>query len=197
MTTLTYPSRTIMAYVGPDSGVVSRSSVTGLPDWYGTKFYVPSTGGTTTRGWRQFDIDPDGDETLQATIGTIGVAGLSVGSGGSAEISYDGTKLFFISEIGNSVRLAEVNASDLSLSAQFGTASSNATPSTSSRILSPFMMTMQNSGGTPKLICSASSNYGEIDALPQSGFASNLNLGDTDEHVGGNLIGPGGGYLGW
>lgn len=189
MTTLTYAANTIMAYVGSDADVVGYSGLVVMPDWPGTKVYFLQTA-ISGPGLRQFDIDPDGDETLQRGKAAIGVAGINAASGGAAALSNDGTQLFFISESNNSVRLAEVKASDLTLTAQFGTSSSNATASTTARLLGIHMMATQSG----KLFMSTAGNTGELDMLPQSGFSPNANLGVTDEKAtAGVLIGPGGG----
>lgn len=178
-----------MAYVGIDSGVVGYSGLTVLPDWTGTKVYFLQTSALLGDGIRQFDIDPNGDETLKRTAADIGVSGINTGSGGAASLSYNGETLVFISETGNSCRMALVQASDLTLLTQFGTAGSSAGASTASRLLSPHMIAPYD--GEFVLACAGA--LGEFDALPEPALTPNVNAGNADEKKAfGLLLGRGG-----
>lgn len=185
MSSLTFENNSIMAYVGADADVTGVNNVTALPDWAGDKVYFIAEG-VSGKGVRQFDIDPNGDETLQRGIASIGVAGISTANGGAASLSSDGAKLYFTSEAANSVRLAVVRASDLVLLNQFGTASSSLADSDGSRILS---VTEQIYMGSLLLTGSLKAT-GELCELDAS-LASNTRVGALDEvSSDGVLLGP-------
>lgn len=135
MTTLTFAANTIMAYVGPDSGVVGVSGVTGMPFWAGTKAYFLQTAALTGPGIRQFDIDPDGDETLQRSAAALGVDQVGATTGGAACLSEQGDFIQFVSHSANSVELARVHAVGLTLDKTFGAQGSSTAPSGGGRIL--------------------------------------------------------------
>lgn len=185
MSTVTYLANSIMAYVGSDADVTGVNNVTALPDWAGDKVYFIAEG-VSGKGIRQFDIDPNGDETLQRGIASIGVAGISTANGGAASLSSDGAKLYFTSEAANSVRLAVVRASDLVLLNQFGTATSSLSNSDGTRILS---VTEQIYLGTLLLTGSLKAS-GELCELDAS-LVTNTRLGALDEvSSDGILLGP-------
>lgn len=189
MTTQTFASNAVMAYVGPDAGVVGVSGLTVMPVWGGSQvfFLQPSVAGP---GIRQFSIDTPGAETLQQTQATLGLSVISASSGGAAAITPDGTELHFISGTGNSVQCAQIQASDLTLLHTFGTASNSTLPSTTTLILAMDKMTATNSN----LVCGSASSLQEIDSIGLAGFNANVNCGDLDT-AGvqfGTLVGPGG-----
>jgi hypothetical protein len=191
MTTQTFATNSIMAYVGANAGVVGVSGLTLMPDWEGSRIFFLQTS-VMGPGIRQFNIDTNGDETLQQTQATLGLSVISAGSGGAACVSYDGTQLYLISGSGNSVQLAQIQASNLTLTATFGTAGNSTLPSTSTRILAPQLMTMLNSAGSPYLLMASAASTEELDAIQQSGFTPNVNLGDLTQSVaGGAQVGHG------
>lgn len=191
MTTLTYAANTIMAYVGADSDVVGKASVTGLPVWAGDKFYLPSLGTGAHSGWRQFDIDPDGDETLQKNIGTIGITQVDTGTGGAAAVSADGAYLYHVSTNGNLAQYAKIQASDLTLVGTFGTAQS-LDPDDSTHILYPYVL-FPLSGN---LLSASQSTLQKIDRIALPAFSARTNVGalDTAGTTFGAMLGPGGSH---
>jgi hypothetical protein len=126
MTTQAYKANTIMAYVGADAAVVGYIGTCVMPDWEGDKVYLIAT---TSPYWgiRQFDIDPDGIETLQKTPISLNVSGLYANA--APALSYDGDMLTFLASTGASVSIAQANAADLTLDTTFGTPSTSGTPS--------------------------------------------------------------------
>lgn len=193
MTTETFVNNSIMAYVGADADVTGYSGLIALPDWGGDKVYFLQTSAISGPGIRQFDIDSNGDETLQRSAASIGVAGVTASSGSAASISSDGSKLYFTSEAANSVRLAEVRASDLQLINQFGTSGSSTAPSSSSRILAVSSQIYIGSS----VLCGSLFSTEELNVL-DSGLGSNTPLGDLDESsVAGVLVGHGSGNNGY
>jgi hypothetical protein len=183
-----------MAYVGMDAGVVGVSSVTGLPWWGGDKVYFvsPGTAAGGGAGLRQFNIDPDGSETLQRTAGAIGVFEINTASGGAICLSADGTTIYLISHFGNSCQLGKVRASDLTLLGTFGSYSSSVISSSSNIIAMDKMISSPNNS---QLVCGTEFNTQEIDEVAAAfGPTSNFVCGtlDTAPASFGVLLGPGG-----
>jgi len=183
MTTQTYVANSIMALVGVDSGVVGVSGLTVMPVWEGSYVYFLQTSDLYGPGIRKLYIDDPGTEALQVTKATLGLASISASSGGAAAVSYDGTQLVFVCDTGNSVKLAEINAATLTLTGTFGTSNSSVGPSTTTNIIAPQVMTVQNQGGLPVLLCASAAAAEEIDSLPISGFAPNTKLGNLTQQV--------------
>lgn len=129
MTTLTFDTNTIMAYV-TESGDVGAASVNAaLPDWEGSSVYFPRIGTDANCGLAKFNIDPDGSKTDEATIAALGVSGMQYSSGGAISLSGDGAHLLFLSTLTGPYNLAR--CSDLSFLATrttSGTAPYNAVP---------------------------------------------------------------------
>jgi hypothetical protein len=194
MTTLTFGVNTIMAYVGADTGVVGVSGLTGMPVWGGSQVFFLQTS-VSGPGIRQFNIDPDGSETLQQTLATLGLSVISTSSGGAACVTPDGRTIQFISATGNSVQLAEILASNLTLIGTFGTAGGSTSPSTSTRILAMDRMVATAS----HLTCGSVSSTQEVDTVQLTGAGTpgpNTNDGDlSGGHAFGIQLGPASGSL--
>lgn len=134
---ITAPS--ILGYLGSAAGPTGNvSSVNGqscAPDWDGSNLYMYKAGTSGTDGLIKFGLDT-GDRGIDATVTALTVTRVDATSGGAFVFLPDG-HLAFVSDSGNSSKLATVNASALTLASQFGTASSSTSPSTSLRILKP------------------------------------------------------------
>jgi hypothetical protein len=183
MTSTPYLNNSIMAYIGANSPVSGYANVCALPGWEGSKLYIPVAGVGAAGGIRQFDIDPNGDETLQKTGSGIGVAGIQFSSGGAIALSWDGVKIFCFAQFANSVQLAEINAADLTLTATFGVPSGGLTPSTATRICAPHELVVMNAGGgSPRELLAACFRAGELDLL-QDLMPVNFVVGDVDERA--------------
>lgn len=191
MTTLTFPTNSIMAYVGADSGVVGVAGVTGLPYWPGDILVLMQTAALGSPGLRLFDIDPDGDETLQRTRAAIGVDEINTSTGGSACLTEDGLYVQFISHFANSCEFARVRTADFVLDAQFGIHSSSTAASGGTRILAPF--TMLNGLEDNRLITTTQFNTQQV-ATIDTAFVACVSNGtlSTAGSTFGVLMGPGG-----
>lgn len=180
-----------MAYVGADADVVGVSGTVCLPYWDGSSVYFFQTNPFNSPGIRKFNIDSDGDETLQrsrANIGTNWVYGGPYGS--AAALSYDGNDIFFISDPDNTSEIAKVQASDLTLTGTVSAASSSLSPS---NLISPYQFAGALNGGTSWLFSTTGLNIGSVHnnaySINADTFTTSSMIGAPDEHgTGGSLI---------
>jgi hypothetical protein len=113
MTTLTYPTNTIMCYPVTGSTFSTYDVNSCAVFWAGTKVYFTVTGAGAAGGLRQFNIDPDGLETLSKTATAMGRTGVS--GDNNFEISRDGNYLYGLLETTpqNSSPIMRVDAATL------------------------------------------------------------------------------------
>jgi len=198
---VTVIANSIMAYVGAEADVHGVNGFAAIPDWVNANMYCVQTAGGATSGLRKFELDPDeaddqvgGDELAQTSRDDMGVHEVSIGAGGGFMLSKDGRWLTFMSNSSNSMILAQVNTSDLSVVGEFGIASSSLSPSTTTRILSTNYLFPIHFGSEHEVISASATATEEISILPQStgGMGPNDNAGDlTEQALAGALLGPG------
>lgn len=189
MTTRSYAANSILAYMGADADVVGVSGTVCLPYWDGASVYFFQTNQFGSPGIRKFDIDADGDETLQRSKASIGTNWTYAGPYGSAAtLSYDGSYIFYISDPGNSSQAAKVQASDLTLVNTQDVASNNLDPALG--LLSPYQFSGALYGSTSWLFSTTGLNIGnahnDMYALDGDNFVSRAQIGPPDEHGTGN-----------
>lgn len=173
-----------MAYL---PGATSSNSV--LPDWSNERVYLLKNGSGANGLWRQFEVEPPGDQLLEASASTLAIVQVE-GATSCAEQLAPGGQLLFGSDIGNSSQLGLVQSSDLTLLGTFGAKSGSLSPSGSARILNPHSMAPMTAGGQDYLVIG--SVFGsEICVMTVPGLV-NTRLGVLDENDMGLGRGPSG-----
>jgi len=173
---------TILAYV-PDDGRSGGMSDC-LPDFAHNQLYFLSEGTDQTQdAIRQFTGYVSGDETLSASLGTLGIPGIATGG---KVLTYSGY-LVFNENASNSTTMSVVKASTLTLVNRFGVSSGSLSPSGSGRILYSGSMAPMRCAGIDFLLTCALHN-GEMCVLSVPTMQL-VNLGAADEAL--SLCGPG------
>ncbi len=185
---MTSPS--IMAYVPPSSDAfVTMPGSTVIPSWSNSLLYFITSGSSgTTVGARQFNAYPSGDEVLLHNLNQMSVPSASANPG-AYTLCYNGNLVFGDGGGSNSAKLYQISGTNLTFAASFGIDSSSLSPSTSTRLIMSYSLTPLRYGtaGTYHdyvVSCSIGTGgiYGEVNLLPLSPFAGNINLGNTTEH---------------
>lgn len=170
-----------MSYV-PAGGSPVGVGITMLPDWPNAVLYNLLDGNAINSGARQINMYPSGDDILAATwLSMAPVAWIATGIGGTAVLDPNGKIIFVDGPVTNSVVIDQINASDLTYSAQFGVVSADTSQSNTVRILAPYSMAPLRWGGSDFVVaCSQQGNVpGEICLLSTPGLGNQF-LAHTD-----------------
>lgn len=182
---MTTPS--IMSYI-PGSVITGWDGTRMVPDFARNQLYFLSPGSNpTSNGIGQYTGYPTGAETLEQSLGHIGVGdNLPTGPHCLTPSGY----LVYNLDDSNSTTIVSVRASDLIAVSTFGAESGDTDPSTSSRILCPGSIAPVAFGLYNYAILSPSAeNKGEVCLMTIPGMLNN-NLGRCTEE-GGAICGPG------